>query len=188
MNGDRTVRDLSLLTVRMVLGGSISAHGLQKMLGAFDGPGMEGTTQMMRSLGFEPPERFARAVAATETTSGMLIAVGALGPVGPAMLLSVMLTAIETVHKPKGYWAGNGGYEMNTMYILLALVLATHGYGPFSVDRLLGMHEKMGAMLGWLALLGGVAGATVVLSQRKPPPQNSTQGDTPAPEPAMSAT
>ncbi len=189
MKTDGLVRDLSLLAVRLVLGGSIAAHGAQKMFGAFGGSGIEGASKMMGSLGFDPPERFARMAAATESGSGTLIALGALGPVGPAMLLSVMLTAVETVHRPKGYWAGEGGYEMNTMYGLLALLLATEGYGSFSLDAALGVHEKTGATLGWFALAGGAAGSMSVLSQRKQQssPQQSTQGETSPSQPAMSS-
>jgi len=145
------------------------------MFGAFGGPGIEGTSQYFGSLGFEPPEKFARAAAMTEMTSGTLIALGALGPVGPAMLLSVMISAVETVHRPKGYWNTEGGYEMNVMYMLLALLLATEGYGSISVDTMLGVHERTGPALGWMALAGGATAAATVLSQRRQSLQQNTQ-------------
>jgi putative oxidoreductase len=175
MNTDKLLRDLSLLAARLTLGGTIAAHGAQKMFGAFGGPGIEGASQFMSSLGFEPGEKYARASSAAEIASGTLISLGALGPIGPAMLLSVMITAIETVHRPKGYWNTNGGYEMNTMIILLALLLATEGYGSFSFDAALGIHEKTGATFGWLALAGGVGTAIALLQQRQLPMQQQEQ-------------
>lgn len=167
MDIDKTVRDLSLLLARLVVGGSMAAHGAQKLFGAFDGPGIKGTSQMFGKLGFDRPEQVARAASLAELGSGTAIAIGALGPVGPAALVSVMVSAIETVHKPKGFWNTGGGYEMNVMYMLIALLLATEGYGAYSVDGLLGIHERTGAVLGWLALAGGVAAAVAILSQRQ---------------------
>lgn len=175
MDIEITLRDISRLAARLTLGGTMAAHGAQKMFGIQGGPGLEGTAGMMRSLGFEPADRYARAVAATELTSGTLIALGAFGPVGPAMLLSVMLVAVETVHRPKGYWNSNGGFEMNTMFALLALMLANEGYGAFSVDHLLGLKEKMRPSFGWLAMAGAVGAALSILGRRTQPPGKPEQ-------------
>lgn len=176
MDIDETIHDLSLLLVRLIAGGAIAAHGAQKMFGAFGGPGIEGASQMLGSLGFDPPEKFARAASSAEIGSGTLIALGALGPVGPATLLSVMVSAIETVHKPKGFWNTSGGYEMNVMYMLIALLLATEGYGSYSVDAMLGVHERVGPTVGWLALAGGFAAAVGMLSQRRDTQQRQKAG------------
>lgn len=171
MKTDKFLRDAALLAARLTLGGTLAAHGAQKQFGAFAGPGIEGAGQFMGSLGFQPGEKYARVSSGAELASGALIALGALGPVGPAMLVSIMITAIETVHRPKGYFATTGGYELNMMYIMLALILATEGYGSFSVDAALGIHEKSGATLAWLALAGGVAAAYGILQQRAVPQQ-----------------
>jgi putative oxidoreductase len=173
MNTDTLLRNLSLLAARIALGGTMAAHGAQKMYGAFDGPGLEGATKMMESLGFRPGERYGRALAATEMASGGLIAIGALGPIGPAMLLSVMLSAVHLVHWPKGYFNDKGGFEMNTMYVMLALLLATEGYGSYSFDAAVGLHEKTGPTIAWLAFAGGVAGALMMLQQREVPKQQA---------------
>jgi putative oxidoreductase len=176
MNTDGIFRDLALLAARVIVGGSMAAHGAQKMFGAFGGPGLEGVSQHLGSLGFEPPEKYARVVSMTEMTCGTLLAFGALGPVGPAMLTSVMVSAIETVHRPKGYWNTDGGYEMNVMYMIIALLLATEGYGSISVDAALGIHERTSSMLGWLGLAAGVTAAMFVLSQRR---ESLQQGQAP---------
>lgn len=169
----------------MTLGGTMLAHGAQKMFGVQGGPGLRGTTAMMESLGFRPGERFAPMLAASEMGSGAAIALGALGPLGPALLLTVMLVAIETVHRPKGYFNQGGGYEMNAMFVMLAVLLANEGYGTFSIDHLLGLRAKMRPMHGWLALMAGMAGAMTILAQRKIPPSGSRE-ETPMREKTMS--
>jgi putative oxidoreductase len=186
MNLDKTLRDVALLTARLALGGTMAAHGAQKMFGWFGGSGPDKAAQMMHSLGLRPGERHANAAAAAELTSGSLIALGALGPFGPAVLTSVMLVAIETVHRPKGYWASGGGYEMNVMYLALALLLANEGYGSLSFDELVGISKRMRPSYAWLALAGGVAGAIATLMQRDFSDQ-MTHGEIPAQEKAESA-
>ncbi|MDP9111990.1 MAG: DoxX family protein, partial [Candidatus Eremiobacteraeota bacterium] len=83
---DSSLRDIASLLARGVLGASIAAHGAQKLYGWFDGPGIEGATGFMKSLGFDPPERYARLSSMSEIAAGGLIAAGALGPAGPALL------------------------------------------------------------------------------------------------------
>lgn len=167
MDLDKTLRDLALLTARLALGGTMIAHGAQKQFGAFGGPGPEKAAQMMHSLGLRPGERHATLASSSEMASGALIALGLGGPVGPAMLTSVMLVAIETVHRKKGYWNMDGGYEMNVMILMLALVLANNGYGSLSLDRVIGVSKKMHSAYAWLAMGGAVAAAIGILSQRE---------------------
>jgi putative oxidoreductase len=185
MNIDKTLRDVAVLAARLTLGGTIAAHGAQKLFGAFDGPGPDKAAQMMHSLGMRPGDRYATMASATELTAGTLIGLGALGPIGPALLTAVMLVAIETVHRPKGYWNSEGGFEMNAMYLSLAVLLANHGYGAFSFDELTGLSKRIRPLHGWLAIAGAVAGALGVLSQRETTPQTTT-GELPVSEKATS--
>lgn len=177
MDVDKTLRDIALLSARLVLGGTIAAHGAQKRFGAFGGPGPEKAAQMMHSLGLRPGERHATMASAAEITSGALISLGLGGPIGPAILTSIMLVAIETVHRPKGYWAANGGYELNAMYLAIALLLANQGYGALSVDEAIGVSAKTRPLFAWLAIGGAVGAAAGILAQRQFD-QPSTLGET----------
>jgi putative oxidoreductase len=167
MDLDKTLRDIALLGARLALGGTMIAHGAQKQYGAFGGPGPEQAAKMMHSLGLRPGEAHATMASSAEMTSGGLIALGLGGPIGPAILTSIMLVAIETVHKQKGYWNTGGGYEMNVMILALALLLANNGYGSLSLDQLIGVTRKMHSGFAWLALAGGVAAALGLLAQRE---------------------
>lgn len=166
MERDSAARDAAALVARAVVGGSIAAHGAQKLFGWFDGPGMKGTADMMKNLGFRPAHRYARAAALAELASGTLIALGALGPVGPATLASVMTTAVASVHLPKGYFNTSGGFEMNAMYAAAGLMLATNGYGRLSVDEALGLRDKLPPWLSLAAFFAGIGAGIATYARR----------------------
>src|SRR6478609_4386412 len=89
-NGE-TVMDAGLLVARVVFGGLMTAHGAQKYFGWFGGYGLNAVSGMFESLGFRPGRLFATAASIGEIVSGLLLAAGVLGPVGPALMLSVMI-------------------------------------------------------------------------------------------------
>ena len=78
-----------------------------------------------------------------ESGGGALLALGLATPLAEAVLISVMLTAIRTVHWKNGPWATNGGYEYNVVLISALLGLAEAGPGSLSLDRALGI-ERLG--------------------------------------------
>jgi putative oxidoreductase len=81
--------------------------------------------------------------------------------VGPALIISVMLVAIVSVHWSKGFWNMAGGYEFPLVNAAAALVLALIGPGIYALDRALNLSlPTPGTQLAALvmALLGtGVA-------------------------------
>ncbi len=162
------LNDVGSLVARLALGGSIAAHGAQKAWGAFGGPGPQGAAMFMESLGFMPGARYAGAASGSELIAGLLIAAGAGGPLGPALLLSTMVVAQTAVHAKNGYFAQGGGIELGVMYSTAALALATGGYGRFSVDHALSWTKLREPGLTALILAGGVAGGLAVLAQRAP--------------------
>lgn len=176
------MNDVSLLLARVALGSSIAAHGAQKALGWFEGPGPEGAAQFVESLGFRPGDRFAAAASWTEISSGAMIVLGLGGPLGPAMLLSTMIVAQTTVHAKNGYFAQNNGIELGTLYATGALALASSGYGRLSLDNAFGLDDKL-RHPGFIttALAGGILTAVGILSQR------NTGAEQPAPATAQSA-
>src|SRR5215470_9273999 len=103
--------DIGLLVARLVLGLLMAAHGAQKLFGWFGGHGLTGTAGFFESIGFRPGHLFATAAALGEVGSGVLVALGLFGPVGPALMLSVMIVA-GSIHWPNGLFAMNNGYEL----------------------------------------------------------------------------
>src|SRR6476660_2783299 len=100
-----------LLLVRVVIGLVMAAHGAQKLFGWFGGYGLNKTGEFFVHLGFRPGRAFAGAASVSEITGGLLVALGLLGPIGPALMISVMIVAAFTVHWENGLFAANNGIE-----------------------------------------------------------------------------
>ncbi|HJR67263.1 MAG TPA: DoxX family protein [Gemmatimonadaceae bacterium] len=159
-----------LLAERLVFGFLFAAHGTQKLLGWFRGAGLDDTGGFFEQLGFRPGRAFAAAAGLTELTAGLLIALGFLGPVGPALLLSVMVVAVITVHRRNGLLATSNGSELPLLYVVVAVGLAFTGFGRYSLDAALGIAD-WSPWVSWTALGGGaLAGFTNVLARRLPTP------------------
>jgi putative oxidoreductase len=162
------VMDAGLLLARMVLGLLMAAHGAQKLFGWFGGYGLAGTGGFFESLGFRPGKLFAAAAGATEIAGGLLLALGLLGPLGPALIISVMIVAIVTVHWAHGVFSQNNGIELPLLYSVTAAAIALIGHGAYSVDALLQLTWGTDVVLAALAL--GVLGGLGNLAIRKAGP------------------
>lgn len=173
------IHDLGLLTSRAIVGLGMAAHGAQKVFGAFEGPGPQGTAQMMSSLGFEPSEQYAKLASYNELCSGLGVALGVGGPVAPAAMIAGMLVAAMTVHAPHGFFSANNGYEVPALYSAAALAFASAGYGALSLDHALGLDRKLRhPALTALVVAGGVAGGLLAAAQRKPAQTQPSQPQT----------
>jgi putative oxidoreductase len=163
-----------LLIARLILGSLMFAHGAQKLFGWFGGYGLAGTGGFLESLGFRPGRTFAAAAGLTETASGVLIVLGFLGPIGPALLLSVMIVAAISVHWQHGVFATANGIEVPLLYATGALTLALTGPGRFSFDSLLGVDRLWTPGLEWAAIAVGIMAGIINLGLRRPVPQART--------------
>ena len=160
--------DVGLLIARMVLGLLMAAHGSQKLFGWFGGYGLAGTAGFLEQLGFRPGRFFAATAAGTEIVAGLLVALGLLGPLGPALIVSVMIVAAATVHWQHGLFAQNNGIELPLLYGVVALTLALAGYGAMSLDGALEL--TWSPAVAWTALGAGVIGGFANLAIRKTAP------------------
>ncbi len=151
------------LIARIVIGGLFFGHGTQKWFGWFDGPGLNGASEMMETLGMRPGRRNAVAASASETLGGAMIVAGAFTPLAATSLIATMITAIRTVHFKNGLWSSNGGYEFNLALIAGLLALVDGGPGSPSVDSLLGTEESGP---GWVlaSLAAAAVGSTLAIA------------------------
>ena len=149
--------DFGKLIVRLVVGGFFVGHGLQKLRGAFGGPGLEGTEQMMTALSMHPAKVNARAAALSETVGGAGIALGAGTPFAAAALIGTMATAVRKVHAKNGPWNSAGGWEYNAVLMSVVAGLTNDGPGNLSFDALIGK-RRWGLGLGRLRRARGLRG------------------------------
>jgi putative oxidoreductase len=162
-----------LLIARLIVGTLMAAHGTQKLFGWFGGYGLAGTGGFFEQLGFRPGRAFAAAAAVTEITAGILIVLGFFGPIGPALMLSVMIVAAVSVHWKNGVFATSNGIEVPLLYATLGLALALTGPGLYSLDALLGLDRLWTPALQWGAIAAGVLASVVNLGARRPAPSLS---------------
>jgi putative oxidoreductase len=165
---DLQTLSIGLLVARVVIGLVMAAHGAQKLLGWFGGYGLNKTGEFFVHLRFRPGRAFATAASLTEITSGLLVALGFLGPIGPALMISVMIVAMITVHWEHGLFAADNGVEVPLLYATAAFGLALTGYGRYSLDALLGIAGYWTATVTWIVLVAGILGgfANLVLRRR----------------------
>ena len=151
----------ALLIVRLVLGLGMAAHGAQKLFGWFKGYGLANTGEYLVSLGFPPGRTFATLAGTGELAGGLMIALGLGGPIGPGLVILVMLTAVETVHLKNGFFATNNGWELPLVYSLCCVLLAYTGPGRYSLDFPLGLEWLTSPQNACRAILAGIVLALV---------------------------
>jgi putative oxidoreductase len=128
--------------LRLVLGGVLLPHGLQKAFGLFGGYGFEGTMGFLTgAVGL--PWLIAFLVVVIELAGSAALIVGLFSRVAAVGVVAVMIGATVTTHLPNGFfmnWSGTAageGFEFHLLAIGMALVIALRGSGALSLDRLL---------------------------------------------------
>ena len=147
--------DLALALVRVVVGLVIAAHGAQKVLGVWGGPGLAGWTQGVTRMGMRPPVFWAWVSAFAELAGGVAFALGFLVPVVAAALTIQMGVAIARAHWGKGFWNTKGGIEFPFTLGAIAAINGIADPGAYSLDRALGL-PAMGAGTYLAVLVVGV--------------------------------
>ena len=163
-----TPTDIGLLILRLVLGLTLAAHGLNKFFG---GGRIPGTARWFASIGMTPGKFHAVVAASTETAAGLGLAAGLLTPIPAAGFVSLMLVAGWTVHRANGFFIVRDGWEYNLVLAVSAVAVATAGAGKFSLDWLIFGRNWLGGWAGLLLSVGlGLAGAVGLLAIFYRPP------------------
>lgn len=148
--------EYGLLLLRLVVGLAFMAHGSQKLFGWFGGGGPSGTAGFFASLGYRAPALMALLAGLAELGSGLLLALGLATPLAALALATVMLNAIVTVKWTQGFF---GGYELDVVFLTVAVALAATGPGCLSLDRAIGWDDNITG-IEWASVV--LAGAIVI--------------------------
>ena len=133
----------SVTLLRVALGTVMFAHGAQKLLGWFGGPGFQGTIGFFdQYLGIGAP--LATLVVVAEFFGGLGLIGGFLTRLSAAGITAVMIGAIHFTHLQNGFfmnWSGQQageGFEFHVLAIGMALALVVLGGGWASLDGAIG--------------------------------------------------
>jgi putative oxidoreductase len=170
------MRDLGIFVLRASLGGLLVGHGSQKLFGAFENHGLQGTGKWMESMGYTPGERWALMAGLGEFGGGLLTALGFLHPVGPMTTIAPMTVAWARAHGGlnKPIWVTSGGGELPATNIAIALALALIGPGRYSLDTMLGVrsHPLVATLVS-----AAIAGTTLMALNQPAPQQEQPEMD-----------
>ena len=126
------------LPIRLGLGAVMIAHGAQKVLGSFNGPGFNTYISGNTPFTFmRPAWLWLSAAALSELVGGIFVAIGLLTRVSAFFIACTMLTAVVGVHWGGGFFASNRGYEYPLSLLAMAIALLIAGGGQASVDKAL---------------------------------------------------
>jgi putative oxidoreductase len=126
-----------LLILRVALGAGMVLHGYPKAKG-----GRVQAGQWMKSMGVPPMT--ADLATVLEVGGGVFLIIGLLTPL-VGLFFVVQFGSIVWMKKSKMHASfisveqGKPTYEIDAVYLLLALVFLVLGAGPFSLDGLLGL-------------------------------------------------
>src|SRR6266849_282076 len=129
-------------TLRLVLGVVFFAHGAQKMLGWFGGPGFSGSMGLFTGY-LHIPAPLAFLAIAAEFFGSLGLILGFLTRIAAFGIAMNMIVAVLMVHIHGGFfvnWFGNQkgeGFEYHLLALAVAIPVMIRGAGAVSVDRAL---------------------------------------------------
>ncbi|WP_433605778.1 DoxX family protein [Prescottella agglutinans] len=132
----RGTLDVGLLVLRLAVGGTLLAHGLQKLTGWWNGPGLSGYRDQLIDSGFDHARALAAAGAVGEVAGGALLILGLITPVAAATVLAVMINAwcLKQSMVPGLEYFAPDGIEYETLLGAAAGAIILTGPGRISLD------------------------------------------------------
>ncbi|WP_226363228.1 DoxX family protein [Pseudonocardia sp. ICBG1142] len=122
---------LAQTIARLLIGGVLIAHGIQKALG------FSGIVEAFTTMGIPLPTATAAIAMSIELVGGLALLTGTATTLAGLLVTVNMLGAVVFVHSPAAVFVDAGGWELVGVLAAGALLLAATGPGPWSVDALL---------------------------------------------------
>ena len=124
--------------LRIVLGGVLIPHGMQKLFGAFGGMGFAGNAALFDRIGFTPGIFWGTLVGCTEFIGGILLVLGLFTRFAAAAVLIFMIVAVKFTSARGGFFWSTQGFEYPLLLGVCALFFLIRGGGVWSLDRAIG--------------------------------------------------
>ncbi|MGX7725965.1 DoxX family protein [Rhodococcus sp. 5G237] len=156
----RGTLDLGLFVLRAAVGAILVAHGLQKLVGLWNGPGLDGFESLLRDAGYQQPAVLAIVGAVGEIAAGGLLVLGLLTPFAAAAIVAIMVNAVLFKHELEPgvqfFAAESSGFEFEALLVACAVAITLTGPGRIAIDGRRGWATR--PFLGsFVVLLLGVA-------------------------------
>ena len=154
---------LGLLILRLALGVTMGAHGLQHLFGLFGGPGVGGFAHVLEMFGYHKQTTLLSWITGVSEIAGsVLVIVGLFTPLGAAALLGVAANVVYAKFRG-GFFEGQGqGFEFELLLGATALSLLFTGAGTISLERNTPWRRRP-LPLGLVSLLLAAAASVVVI-------------------------
>lgn len=169
-----------LLILRLVVGLTIAAHGVQKAFGWFGGAGFAKTAAGFQQRGPRPGALWASLAILGELGGGLSVATGLLIQLGAAGMLGAMVMAIAKAHWRNGFWNAKKGIEFPLQLLAAAVTLGITGAGAYSLDAFFAVHLPVWVFL-LLALVALITDGVGLALSRPAAPAALATPTTPAP-------
>jgi putative oxidoreductase len=162
--------NLALLVLRVVVGATMLAHGVNHI---WRGGKIAGTGRWFESLGMKPGALHAWLASITELAAGAALIVGLLTPLAAGALMGVLLVAWITNHRKAGFFVfrrPTEGWEYVMNLAAACFALGCLGAGEWSLDNAFDIEFKDWAGL-IITLVVGVGGTIGLLAVFWRPPK-----------------
>jgi putative oxidoreductase len=154
--------DIAMLVLRVGIGSIFVAHGLQKALGWWEGPGWSGWKGFIGYLGIRPGTFWASVSLIAELGGGLALIAGLLVPLAGAGLVAQTIVLFKKVHWANGFWSSKGGIEFPLAFGVGAFAVQVLGPGAWALDEFLPVDVLYDPAVRWTLLAIAVVVALVV--------------------------
>ncbi len=134
-----SLSDYTYPLIRFVMGAILVPHGMQKLLGMYGAPPMEGYLKSFALAGSWASSPFwVYYIGTIELIGGICLAVGLLTRLWALQAVLFMAVGAFLVHWPNGWFWTARGFEVPLTWGVIYFAILIKGGGKWSVDRALG--------------------------------------------------
>jgi putative oxidoreductase len=171
----RGTLDLGLLILRLGVGAILIGHGLQKALGVLGGPGLDGWSDSLSTMGFKYADILTYVSTIGQLAAGLLLVLGLFTPVAAAGALAYLVTgllaeAMAAHEEARLAQFLNDGHEYKVFLAAAVAALILTGPGRYGFDAGRGWARRpfVGSVIGLLLGIGAGVAVWVLLNGGNP--------------------
>jgi putative oxidoreductase len=173
--GRRGTQDLGLLLLRVAVGVTLVAHGLQKTFGLWGGQGLDSFKNTLSDMGYQHADVLMYLAPGMEIVAGVLLVLGLFTPLAAAAALAYLINGlvahVAAQHDAGyiGFFLPNGDeYLILLTVALMAIILVGPGRYGFDAGRGWARRPFLGSFAALLLGIGVGVGTWILLNGSNP--------------------